>query len=96
MNTSLVVILQIVPQHLAAFLEILQAHGERSLEREEGCLRFEAMLSIEDPNQVILVEVYTNDAALEVHWASTYMNEYRQAVQDMIVSRVVHRCHMSI
>lgn len=93
MNTVLVVILDIEAAHLGEFVEIVTAHGARSLELEDGCLRFEVLRSDDAANRVLLVEVYSDDAALETHWASGHMQQYREAVQGMIRSRTVHRCH---
>ncbi len=91
-NTSVVVHLEIVPEKFEEFVEIARSHGARSLELEEGCLRFDVMILQELDNQLILVEVYEDDAALEMHWNSAHMSAYLEKVQYMIAARTRYRC----
>ncbi len=87
MATSLVVHLDIAPDKFDDFLAIVRPHGEYSVANEPGCLSFQVMLPKEAPHQVILVEVYEDEAALEGHWASAHMAAYREKVADMILER---------
>jgi quinol monooxygenase YgiN len=41
---------------------------------------------------VILIEAYVDDAALESHWNSEHMAEYRNRIDGMIVKRTLYRC----
>jgi (4S)-4-hydroxy-5-phosphonooxypentane-2,3-dione isomerase len=91
-EVALVVELEIEPDRLEEFLEVVRAHGARSREREPGCLRFDCLRPREAQSRVILVEVYADDAALESHWASDHMADYRRRVEGMIRSRTAHRC----
>jgi autoinducer 2-degrading protein len=90
----LVVELEIQPENLESFVDIVSKHGSNSLKIEEGCLRFEVLKPRESTNKVILVEMYSNDAALDLHWNSDHMAAYRERVSDMIVSRVANRCDL--
>lgn len=91
-NTALVVHLDIEPSKFDEFVEIARAHAANSVKIEEGCLRFDVMLPQDTPNQVILVEVYTDDAALQSHWDSPHMAAYLDKVGDMITRRNRYRC----
>ena len=91
-NIVLVVHLDITPGEIDRFLEIVSAHGERSRRLEPGCLGFEVLRPREQPDTVILVETYADDAALESHWGSVHVAEYREKVQGLIASRSAYRC----
>ncbi len=90
----LVVELEIDPEKLEGFLEIVTKHGANSMKIEEGCLRFEVLRPREEGGKVILVEAYADDAALDAHWSSDHMAAYRERVKDMITGRVPHRCDL--
>ncbi len=92
MSRSLVVHLQIKPEHLREFLTIARAHAENSLEIEDGCLQFQVMEAVEHPGLVILIEVYRDDAAIEEHLGSAHMKAYLERVGHMIAERQRYRC----
>ena len=93
-NTALVVHLDIVPEHTEEFLDLARKHGANSVKIEEHCLRFEVLRSQEDPNHIVLVEVYGDDEALESHWSSEHMAAYLEKVKDMIANRQRYRCEL--
>jgi quinol monooxygenase YgiN len=93
MATGLIVHLEIVPEHRAEFIELARAHGERSMRLEAGrCLSFEVFAPVDSQTQVILVEKYVDDDALQAHWNSAHMAEYLAHVADLIVSRTRYLC----
>ena len=47
---------------------------------------------VESENQVILVESYIDDGALQAHWDSAHMAEYSQRVAGMIAGRTRYLC----
>jgi quinol monooxygenase YgiN len=92
----LVVELEINSGDFDAFIDIVTKHGANSQKIEKGCLRFEILKPRESQNKVILVETYADDAALDAHWESDHMANYRKKVSDMIVSRVANRCDLAL
>ena len=92
MATGLVVHLDIVPEKFDEFIEIARAHGKRSVEIEEGCLSFQVMIPQEEPNKVILVEVYQDDQALDFHWNSDHMAAYMEKTGPMVAGRNRFKC----
>ena len=92
MATVLVVSVDVRPEAFEEFLEILRQHAEYSVANEAGCLDFQLLKSVDNPNQVVLVETYADDAALEAHWRSAHMNSYRERTADMILDRQRFRC----
>ncbi len=94
MATGLVVHLEIAPDKMQEFLEIVRAHGKFSEKEEENCLGFQVMVPKDEDNRVILVEVYKDDASLEAHWNSEHMARYRDKVSDMIIDRKRYLCSL--
>ena len=92
MATSLVVQLKIRRGWRDKFVSIARAHGVNSIELEPGCMSYQVMMPAEDPDSVILVEVYEDDAALKSHLESPHMNHYLEEVAKMVEERVRYRC----
>ena len=55
------------PQHLQALLEVCRDDATHSVKDEPGCRRFEVFYDVESPNELILIEVYDDDAAFQAH-----------------------------
>ena len=70
-----------------AFLKIIRAHAAGTKQDEEGCLQFDILIPEDDDNKVMLVEMYRDAAALDIHIASPRLQATRGAYGDMIESR---------
>jgi autoinducer 2-degrading protein len=65
--------LVVKPEYRAEFLEALWADANGALDNEEGCLRFDVTVDSEDPNRILLYEVYRDAAARTIHRAAPYL-----------------------
>ena len=93
MATGLIVHLEIADGRRDEFAALARAHGERSVRLEEGgCLSFEVFVPTENAQQVILVEKYADDTALQAHWDSAHMAAYMAQTGSMIVGRTRYLC----
>lgn len=93
MATGLVVHLEIAEGQRDEFVALARAHGERSVRLEQGgCLSFEVFVPTENAQQVILVEKYADDGALQAHWDSAHMAAYIAQTGNMIVGRTRFLC----
>lgn len=85
--TALVVQLTLARDCRNEFLAIADKHAERSVRLEEGCLSFQVIAPEDAPDRVILVEVYRDHEALQAHWDSSHMADYRRRTGDMVRDR---------
>jgi quinol monooxygenase YgiN len=60
--------LQVKPGSRPEVLRALLAHRERSLRDEPGTLQFEILVPNDDPNTILLFELYADTAAFEAHF----------------------------
>ena len=67
-----------------ALLAAARRQGALSREREPGCLRFDVTIDTNDPDHVLLYEVYRDQAALDAHRATPNFAEWR-AVSDPLL-----------
>jgi quinol monooxygenase YgiN len=65
----------------------LLRHAKTTLDAEPGCRRFDIHQEKSDPTLFLLIEIYTDDAALETHRASPHYMQFRQDVKDWVTGR---------
>lgn len=82
---------EVKPDKLEHFLELARTDASHSVAREPGCHQFDVTLDREQPNRVVLYEVYENEAAFEAHLETPHLAAFRAGIANLIVSRNVRR-----
>ena len=95
MSIALFVTLDFNEGALKDYLELAHQHKARVLKNEPGCQQFDILIPDETGNRVHLFEVYDDEAALEIHMNSNYMQMYREKSGPMIANRHLNRCTVS-
>ena len=74
-STAVVLHLELVvkPEHREEFLEALWADANGALDNEEGCLRFDVTVDSENPDRILLYEVYRDAEARAIHRQAPYL-----------------------
>lgn len=85
------VTLQIKPEHREAFLTAMLQNASSAVRDEPGCLRFDVVQDLEDPNRMYLYEVYKDQAGLDAHRQAPHYLTWRAAVQDWYAQPAVRR-----
>jgi quinol monooxygenase YgiN len=75
------VTIQVKPEHVAEFLEVVRYDAEHSEKDEPGCLRFDVIQDRADANRFYFYEVYKDDAALAVHRETPHFKFYAEKTQ---------------
>jgi quinol monooxygenase YgiN len=76
---------------LAEFLELARTDASKSVADEPGCRQFDVTLDREQPNRVVLYEVYDNEAAFDAHVETPHLKAFRAGIEPLMVSRQVRR-----
>ena len=58
-------------EHLAEFLVHVRTHATASA-REPGCVRYDVLQDVDDPQTICLYEVFRSEEALDVHHQQDY------------------------
>jgi quinol monooxygenase YgiN len=82
---TLSVSLQVVPDHLEAFVKAVRTQAERSFNDEPGCLFFEVGQDLADDHHFTLYELYADEAAVEAHRSAPHFAIWRAAVAEHVV-----------
>lgn len=80
------VTIQVKPEHVQQFLEVVRYDAEHSEKDEPGCLRFDVIQDREDPNKFYFYEVYRHDAALAAHRETPHFKQYFEKTQTMLAA----------
>jgi len=91
-RTVLIVHIEANEGRLDEYLTHIKAHAHNSVQLEPDCLRFEVLVPRESTSRLILIEVYTDDEALETHSNSQHMAKYRKLTEGMVAKSTIHRC----
>jgi autoinducer 2-degrading protein len=68
-------------------MEAIKENASSSV-KEPGCRQFDVVQSTTDPNQILLYEVYENEAAVQTHRATDHFKKYMATTKDMVVKRL--------
>ena len=91
----LVVELEIAPGELGRFIARARVHRDNVLANEPGCSQFDILALQDRDDAVILIEAYTDEAAMETHFNTPYMKEYLGDTGPMILGRKRTPCGLS-
>lgn len=75
------------PEHRDAYIARALQHKQNVEAGEPGCQRFEISVEEDNDNVVRLYEVYDDEAAVQHHMQTPYMNAYREDTGPMIIER---------
>jgi autoinducer 2-degrading protein len=82
---------EVKPDQLERFLELARTDASQSVAKEPGCHQFDVTVDREQPNRVVLYEVYADAAAFDSHVEMPHLKAFRAGIEDLIVSRQVRR-----
>ena len=88
-KVALMGVLSIHPEQVDAFLAEMTDHKAKTLASEPGCLQFEFHTAVDDPNSVLLYEVYADAAAIVAHRENPQWHKYRATTTGMVAERSV-------
>ena len=87
----LMVDVQVKPGRRDEFLKVIEEDAQSTTEREEGNFQFTVVQHNDDPDSFSLLEVYRDQAAIDVHRTMPHFLKYREATADIYVSDPVRR-----
>jgi quinol monooxygenase YgiN len=82
---------EVRPEAIDAFLEAAIADASASIANEPGCRQFDVTRSNEDPNRVLLYEVYDSAAAFDAHLEMPHLQTFRDRIEPLVLSRQARR-----
>jgi quinol monooxygenase YgiN len=85
-----VVTFVVPPEGLARFLAISVENSQASV-KEPGCSGFEVLVAEGEPNTVLLVETYRDEAAYQAHRVTPHFLAFVKSAQEIGATRTAHK-----
>jgi len=89
---AIVATMEVAPGRMDEFLPLVLAHRARCLQDEPGTLAFECLRDRDNPNGLMLYEVYVDDAAFDAHSNGASVKRIRQEATGMVLSTSAVMC----
>ena len=81
---ALIATIEVVPGSRDQYLMELLAHRRRSLDGESGTLAFEVLVPHDKPNEIMLYELYADQAAFDAHSTGESMRQIARSTKGMM------------
>jgi quinol monooxygenase YgiN len=82
---------EVKPEAIDGFLEAAIADASASVANEPGCRQFDVTRANDQPNLVVLYEVYDSVDAFDAHLETPHLKTFRDQIEPMVASRRVRR-----
>jgi autoinducer 2-degrading protein len=82
-----VVTFEVPPAGMASFLRISEENSRTSRKEEPGCIGFDVLLPEGEPNSVMLIETYRDEAAYKAHRVTPHFLAFVKGAQELGVKR---------
>jgi|SRR3954469_11287097 autoinducer 2-degrading protein len=66
-------------------LALVSENARNSVEKEPGCLQFDVMQAADNPNRLMLFEVYSDEAAFQAHGKTAHIQEFLAKARPLFV-----------
>ena len=86
---ALLVTIRVQPPHREAFIEAMLDDARHSVQDEPGCLRFDVLEDVDDPNRIFLYEVYRDEEALEAHRQAPHFLRWKHTTRNWFDGELV-------
>ncbi|QDT69368.1 Autoinducer 2-degrading protein LsrG [Planctomycetes bacterium MalM25] len=78
---------RLAPDFVDAFRPLVLAQAVNSLEREEGCRRFDVAFDPDEPTACLLYELYDDRAAFDTHLKTGHFKRFDADVSAGVLSK---------
>ena len=83
-----IVEIDLVPELREAFLTAARENAAASM-KEPGCQQYNIIASANNPNHVVLIEIYDNESAIQSHRTTDHFKKYQATTGSMVAKRDV-------
>jgi quinol monooxygenase YgiN len=88
---AIIVEFEVRPECLQRFNQAIAVNAQASVADEPGCRQFDVLHNEDDPNHVVLYEVYDSPAAFEDHMARSHTQAFLALAKELVAKQTVYR-----
>jgi autoinducer 2-degrading protein len=85
-----VVTFTVPPSGMARFLQISEENSRTSVKEEPGCISFDVLRPEGEPDTVMLIETYRDEAAYKAHRVTAHFQAFVKGSQEIGAKRSAH------
>lgn len=86
----IIVDFRIRPGAMAPFRKLMDANAIASAKHEPGCRRFDVLAPKDDPDRVVLYEIYDDRAAFDAHLKTPHFASFNTDSTQYIATKTVY------
>jgi quinol monooxygenase YgiN len=88
----LIVEFQVKPECLEKFNRAIAINAQASVAEEPGCRQFDVLHNVDDPNHVVLYEVYESEAAFrDDHMKRAHTQTFLALAKELVTKQTAYR-----
>ncbi|MEP9390050.1 putative quinol monooxygenase [Mesorhizobium sp. KR9-304] len=72
------------------FHRLVAENARQSVALEPGCIRFDVLFPVAHTHEVFLYEIYTDQAAFDVHLASAHFKSFDEQTRTLVRKKTVN------
>ena len=92
---AIVATIKTAPGKRDEYLGHLRAHGQRCRATEPGTLQFEILVPHDQPDTLMLYELYASKEAFDAHWNGPSIQQIRKEAAGLSLSMTGVRCDLA-
>jgi len=86
----LIVEFQVKPECLEKFNQLIAVNAKASVANEAGCRQFDVLQDNDNPNHIVLYEVYDSPAAFQDHMGREHTKVFLGQAKELIAKQTVY------
>jgi (4S)-4-hydroxy-5-phosphonooxypentane-2,3-dione isomerase len=91
----IIVEFDLVEGRAAEFGTLILENASASLAEEPGCRQFDVLVPESKPHQIVLYEIYDDEAAFDLHVRSAHFKKFDAQSRDLVAGKRVIRLDMA-
>ena len=96
-NFVLIVEFQVKPDSLEKFNQAIAINAKASVSEEPGCRQFDVLHNQDDPNHVVLYEVYDSEAAFrDDHMKRKHTQTFLAQAKELVTKQTVYKLKRTV
>ncbi|MGH8669302.1 MAG: putative quinol monooxygenase [Burkholderiales bacterium] len=92
----LIVEFDVKPEHSAKFGELISVNARASVAEEPGCRQFDVLHNQDNPNHVVLYEVYDSPEAFQDHLGRPHTQTFLAAAKPLVTKQTAYKLKRTV
>ena len=92
----LIVEFDVRPESLEKFNQAIAINARASVAEEAGCRQFDVLHNQDNPNHIVLYEVYDSPAAFQDHMGRKHTQTFLAQAKEMITKQIAYKLKRTV